>query len=81
MVRIFGPGAGVVVRPGPFDGVKVFSATMFDHRDKLGDVVTDWLRSNPQCQPVEFVVSQSSDSEYHCLAITVFYRTSRPAPR
>lgn len=78
MVQISGTRAGLVVRPGPFDGVKVFSATMLAARLQLGETITTWLNANPQCQPVEFVVTQSSDAEFHCLAITLFYR-ERPA--
>ena len=62
------------MRPGPFDGVKVFSATMFAARNQLGESVTAWLQSNPHCQPVDFVVTQSSDAAFHCIAITVFFR-------
>ena len=74
MVRIAGASAGLVVRPGQFDGVKVFSATMLAARANLGESVTDWIRANPQYQVLEFVVTQSSDASFHCVAITVFYR-------
>lgn len=56
-----------------FNGLKVFSATMVADRDQLGEKVTNWISSHPQCQPVEFVVTQSSDEAFHCLAITLFY--------
>jgi len=56
-----------------FNGVKVFSATMAQDRDKLGDKVTDWLRNNPQFRVVDTIVTQSSDEAFHCLAITIFY--------
>jgi hypothetical protein len=55
-----------------FDGVKVFSSTMRHDRDRLGDAVTDWLRSSG-VTVVDTVVTQSSDSEFHCLTITLFY--------
>ncbi len=55
------------------NGVKIFSATMFADRDRLGDKVTGWLEANPKCSVTEFVVTQSSDSAFHCIAITVFY--------
>lgn len=58
-----------------FTGVKVFSATKARDRDMLGEVITDWLRSNP-VTVVDKVVTQSSDSEFHCLTITLFYRNS-----
>lgn len=64
----------VVLRPEmPFNGVKVFSATMFAQRDCLGEQVTSWLSSHPQVVATEMVVTQSSDEEFHCVAITVFY--------
>ena len=58
-----------------FDAVKVFSATKQKDRDELGEQVTRWLADRQgKIQIVDKVVSQSSDSEYHCLTITVFYR-------
>ncbi len=65
----------LVVRPGvAFDGVKVFSATMFQERDKLGEKITDWIASNRDAKITSFTVTQSSDEAYHCIAITVFFR-------
>jgi hypothetical protein len=58
--------------PG-FNGVKVFSATMFAERDRLGDRVTDWISGNPHLKVTEMIVTQSSDAAFHCVAITVFY--------
>ena len=40
----------------------------------MGDHITRWLRENPQCEVLEKVVTQSSDQEFHCLTITLFYR-------
>ena len=42
-------------------------------REQLGEKVTKWMAEHPQCKPVEFVVTQSSDEAFHCLAITLFY--------
>ncbi|MBT8492782.1 MAG: hypothetical protein KJO07_06955 [Deltaproteobacteria bacterium] len=56
-----------------FNGVKIFSATMMAERDRLGDKVTEWLAKHPNIEPREFVVTQSSDEAFHCLAITLFY--------
>ncbi len=62
------------MQPGTqFNGVKVFSATMAQDRDQLGEKVTAWLRANPQYKIVDTVVTQSSDEAFHCVAITVFY--------
>ncbi len=57
-----------------FTGVKVFSATKAKDRDELGETVTRWLRSNADVEIVDRVVSQSSDDEFHCLSIVLFYR-------
>ena len=58
-----------------FDAVKVFSATKQRDRDELGETVTRWLDTNlSKIEIVDKVVAQSSDSEYHCLSITLFYR-------
>jgi hypothetical protein len=73
--------ACLVVRPDlTFNGVKVFSATMFAPREQLGETVTKWMGDNPQLTVTEFVVTQSSDSQFHCIAITVFY-WERPGRR
>lgn len=56
-----------------FNGVKVFSATKAREREDLGDNVTRWLRANPNVRVVDKVVTQSSDREFHCLTITLFY--------
>lgn len=55
-------------------GVKVFSATKAKERELLGELITDWIRSNPSCELVDKIVTQSSDSEFHCLTITLFYK-------
>jgi hypothetical protein len=60
-----------------FDGVKVFSATLFADRGRLGERVTEWLAASNRRTVTQFVVTQSSDSNFHCLAITVFYREGR----
>ena len=57
-----------------FTGVRVFSATKAKEREELGETVTRWLRSNPEIEVVDRVVSQSSDDEFHCLTIVLFYR-------
>ena len=55
-------------------GVKVFSATKAKEREGLGELVTKWIRANPDTEIVDKIVTQSSDSEFHCLTITLFYR-------
>ena len=60
-----------------FTGVKVFSATKAKEREELGDNVTRWIQSNADLEIVDRVVSQSSDNEFHCLTIVLFYRPGR----
>jgi hypothetical protein len=55
-------------------GVKVFSATKAKDRDLLGEAITEWIRSHPMLEILDKIVTQSSDSEFHCLTITLFYR-------
>ena len=58
-----------------FDGVKVFSATKQKERDELGETVTRWLDGNlAHIEIVDKQVTQSSDNQYHCITITLFYR-------
>jgi len=56
-----------------FNGVKVFSATMAQDRDQLGDKITEWLSAHAGVEIVDTTVTQSSDEAFHCLAITLFY--------
>lgn len=55
-------------------GVKVFSATKAKEREGLGEQVTHWIRANPDMEIIDKIVTQSSDSEFHCLTITLFYK-------
>ena len=57
-------------------GVKVFTATKARDREALGDAVTQWLRDNPQNRILDKIVTQSSDREFHCLTITLFYNSA-----
>jgi len=56
-----------------FTGVKVFSATKAREREELGDHVTRWISNNPNAKIIDKIVTQSSDREFHCLTITIFY--------
>lgn len=57
-----------------FRGVKVFSATKAREREDLGEQVTRWLRANADLEIVDRTLSQSSDNEFHCLTMVIFYR-------
>lgn len=56
-----------------FDGVKIFSATKARERENLDYVITSWLNKNPHVTPVDYSLTQSSDSEFHCVVFAVFY--------
>jgi folate-dependent tRNA-U54 methylase TrmFO/GidA len=58
-----------------FTGVKVFSTTLARDRENMGENITRWLKENPNVDVVDKVVTQSSDKEFHCLTITLFYRS------
>jgi hypothetical protein len=60
-----------------FDGVKVFSATKAREREELGEVITKWLDEHLDLTVIDQVVSQSSDNEFHCLTVTIFYRRNK----
>jgi hypothetical protein len=61
------------VKAPEFNGVQVFSATMVRDREALGEKITDWIRRNPKRAIVDKVVTQSSDNEFHCITVTLFY--------
>lgn len=56
-----------------YNSIKVFTATKARDRVNLGESVTRWIRNNLDCEIVNALVTQSSDKEFHCLTITVFY--------
>lgn len=62
-----------------FNGVKVFSATMAQERDQLGEKLTAWLNERPHLKVIDKIVTQSSDEAFHCLAITLFYWDEKAA--
>jgi folate-dependent tRNA-U54 methylase TrmFO/GidA len=57
-----------------FTGLKVFSTTLARDREQMGESITRWLAAHPQLEVVDREVRQSSDREFHCLTITLFYR-------
>lgn len=57
-----------------FSGIKVFSTTLARDREAMGENITRWLREHPEAEIVDKVVTQSSDKEFHCLTITLFYK-------
>ncbi|MCX5746335.1 MAG: hypothetical protein NT062_27985 [Proteobacteria bacterium] len=64
----------LVLRPDKqFNGVKVFSATLFADRERLGEKVTEWITNHPKKELTEIIVTQSSDAAFHCIALSVFF--------
>lgn len=66
---------------GPFDAVKVFSVTKFRDRRALGEEITEWIASHPELRALGCVVTQSSDSEFHCLTLTLFLEALTAVPK
>lgn len=58
-----------------YNAVKVFTATRAKEREALGEVMSAWLkRMAGTIEVVDTKVIQSSDQQFHCLTIVVFYR-------
>lgn len=57
-----------------FTGCKVFSATLARDRDAMSNTINDWMAAHPELEVVDKVVTLSSDRQFHCLTITLFYR-------
>ena len=57
-----------------YRGLKVFSATKARDREVLGEKVTAWVKGNNNIEIGDEIVQQSSDNEFHCLSIVIFYR-------
>ena len=57
-----------------FTGVKVFSATKAKEREELSENINRWLKSNTDLEIVDRVVCQSSDNEFHCYSMLIFYK-------
>ncbi|MBL8909351.1 MAG: hypothetical protein JNM17_01490 [Archangium sp.] len=57
-----------------FTGVKVFSTTLARDREVMGENITRWVKDNPNLEVVDKEVTQSSDKEFHCLTVTLFYK-------
>jgi hypothetical protein len=58
-------------------GLKVFAATKAREREFLGETITDWIRTHPEFEVFDKIVTQSSDREFHCLAITLAYYVNK----
>ncbi len=57
------------------EGIKIFSSTTPDKRNTLGEAATAWLTEQRGRIVIDDInVTQSSDAEYHCVSILLFYR-------
>jgi len=63
-----------------FNAIKVFSTTLARDREQMGENITRWLKDNSGIEIVDKVVTQSSDREFHCLTVTIFYKSKPAAP-
>ena len=57
-----------------FTGVKVFSATKAKERDDLGRAGDALAARERDLEIVDRTVMQSSDNEFHCLTVVLFYK-------
>jgi hypothetical protein len=62
-----------------FTGLKVFTTTLARDRESMGETIGRWLSEHPELEIVDKQVTQSSDSEFHCLSITLFFRERKTA--
>lgn len=69
--RALGIVNNLVLRVGRFDAVKVMTATTHNDRAALSDRLSDFISTH---DVTEIVITQSSDSSFHCLVFTMFYR-------
>lgn len=60
-----------------FDGMEIFSGSKHTERKEMGASVTAWRRNNPDVSIVEVRTLQSSDSEFHCVTIIIFYKNKK----
>jgi folate-dependent tRNA-U54 methylase TrmFO/GidA len=60
-------------------GVKVFATTLARDREVLGETITRWIADHPDVEILEKQVRQSSDRQFHCLSVTLFYRDRKVA--
>jgi len=62
-----------------YTGVKIFSTTLARDRESHGREHHPLAPRERQLEIVDKVVTQSSDKEFHCLTITLFYREREAA--
>jgi len=60
-----------------FTSCKVFSTTLARDREAMSDNINRWLKEHPDIEVVDKVVRLSSDRQFHCLSIVLFFRPVR----
>lgn len=60
-----------------FDGMVIFGASKHVDRERLGADVTDWRQRNSNATITEVRTMQSSDNEFHCVTIIIFYKNKK----
>ena len=56
-----------------YNGAQIFTATKAKEREDLGNRLTAWIKEHPDVKIKNTSVTQSSDNEFHCITIIVFY--------
>jgi len=67
-------GMESAANPLRITGCKIFSATLARDRELMGEAVTRWIKDHPNVEIVDRTVKQSSDNEFHCLTVILWYR-------
>lgn len=60
-----------------FDGMVIFSASKHADREKMGADVTAWRRNNASATITDVRTMQSSDNEFHCVTVVIFYKNKK----
>lgn len=56
-----------------YSAVRTFSETKARDRQELGERITKWIRDEKPII-IDTKVCQSSDHEFHCLSVVIFYK-------
>ena len=57
-----------------YNGMKVFSVSKAEERDRLGERVTAWLTDHPEVEVRKIKTLQSSDKAFHCISIVLLFQ-------
>jgi folate-dependent tRNA-U54 methylase TrmFO/GidA len=62
----------------PFTSCKVFTTTLARDREAMSERINAWLADHPELTVVDREVRLSSDRQFHCLSIILFFRPAAP---